>query len=232
MCMGGVRFFMLNGHVSIESKKVERGMIKLGINGDSFNLFTHGGFVQLADAKAKLVFEGPCRIAVNAIIRVIDGELRMGQYTRIGTDAKVICNGADIRIGEFTGITFGCVVMNSGFHYFYDETKQAYHNRSANIVIGAYNWIGNRSTISAGCITKDYTIVCSNSLLNKDYTKIDGEHPMLGGAPAKLIKTGMKRVFSPRMEVKISEYFNEHPHERLYYSEELEDDAINIRNEM
>lgn len=229
---GRVHLFGLNGKVCFENTPIKRGMVKIGINGDSFNLFNHSGFVQLSSANSILIFEGPCRVSLNAILRVCAGELRLGEFTRIGTDSKIICNGGKVKIGSFTGITFGCVVMNSGFHYFYDEIKHGYHNRTKNIEIGSYNWIGNRSTISGGCKTKDYSIICSNSLLNKDYTQIEGEHVLLGGIPARLLKVGMKRVFSPQCELEISKYFNQHPEHTFFQRDEIPDKPKELIKEM
>lgn len=43
-----------------------------------FSLFDHTGYVQLGSEKSILVFEGSCRIALNAKIRVQSGILRIG----------------------------------------------------------------------------------------------------------------------------------------------------------
>lgn len=44
---GRVRFFGLNGQIFFEHTEIRRGMVKIGINGDSFSLFDHTGYVQL-----------------------------------------------------------------------------------------------------------------------------------------------------------------------------------------
>lgn len=85
--------------------------------------------------------------------------------------------------------------MNSGFHYMYNSSKKVIGRCTNPIEIGAYNWIGNRSTIFGGCQTKDFTIVAARSLVNKDFTKEKGEFMMLAGLPTKLVATGIKRVF-------------------------------------
>ncbi len=228
---GKVRLFMLNGTVCFENTSIKRGMVKIGINGDSFSLFDHSGFISLASSDSKLIFEGPARIALNAKIRVIKGELRLGKFVRIGSDARVICNGGNIDIGAFTGITFGCTVMNSSFHYTYDENKHCYRNRTSPIYIGAYNWIGNQTTILGRCKTKDYTIIGTGSLLNNDYTKDSGTYPMLVGRPAKTVATGIKRVFSPNAEKEITKLFacNSEP---TVYAPEIEDHPENLIIEM
>ena len=54
---------------------------------------------------------------------------------------------------------------------------------------------------------------------------------MLGGAPAKVIGCGFKRVFSPHYENTIIHWFNEHPRENFYYVEQFSDDIDDIKFE-
>ncbi len=229
---GRVRFFGLNGKILFENTEIKSGMVKIGINGDSFSLFDHTGYVQLGSKTSILIFEGACRIALNAKIRVQSGTLRIGDGVRIGTDSKIICNGSWVTIGKYTGITFGCTLMNSSFHYTYDTVKKCYCNRSFPIVIGAYNWIGNQTTILSKCKTKDFSIVGTGSLLNRDYTKEDGEYPLLAGRPAKLIRLGVKRVFSPYTEQKIAKLFEEYPNINSIVCNEISDNTNEIKIEM
>lgn len=230
---GKVRFFMLNGSISISDCAIKRGMVKIGVNGDSFSLSDGSGFIQLASPTARIEFQGPCRIALNSKIRVADGILQFGKYSRIGTGSKIICNGGRISIGAFTGITFGCTMMNSSFHYTYDLQLGAYRNRTKNIVIGERNWIGNQTTILGGTLTKNDTIVGTGSLLNRDYTRLDGEYPMIAGRPAKLLRLGVKRVFAPDNEVRISKLFdNEKSDSEIVLSPEFPDDPGKLIVEM
>lgn len=226
-----VRMLGLNGKVCFENTTIKTGMVKIGVNGDSFALFDHSGFILLGSKSSKIVFEGPTRIALNTVIRVPDGELRFGKYTRIGTGSKVICNGSNIYIGAYTGITFGCTIMNSSFHYTYDSNRQGYRVRTMPIYIGAYNWIGNQTTVLSGSHTKDYTIVGTGSLLNRDYSQLDGEYQTLAGRPAKIVNLGIKRVFSPRVEVRVNELFHNNS-ANFILSEEFEDHPENLIEEM
>jgi acetyltransferase-like isoleucine patch superfamily enzyme len=228
---GRVRLFELNGCVKFENTEIKRGMVKIGVNGDSFTLFDHTGYVQLGSESSILIFEGPCRIALNVKIRVQSGTLRLGNCSRIGSDSKVICNGGRVSIGAFSGITFGCTIMNSSFHYTYDIVNKCYRNRSAVIEIGCRNWIGNQTTILGKCRTKDDTTVGAGSLINRDYSQLDGAFPLLAGRPAKLIHLGIKRVFSPVVEAKVSELFNVSHADTLPY-EQIQDCPEDIIAEM
>ena len=228
---GKVRFFMLNGKVRFENTTIKRGMVKIGVNGDSFSLFDHTGYIQLGSRDSEIIFEGPCRIALNAKIRVTGGSLRFGEYARIGTDTKVICNGGKISIGAFSGITFGCTIMNSSFHYTYDMQRQGYCNRTSTIELGKRNWIGNQTTILGKTKTKDDTIVGTGSLLNKDYSEYPQEYQLLGGRPAKIVRGGIKRVFSPKTEMRVNSLFKDN-NEPFVASSEFFDDPTSIIIEM
>jgi len=227
---GGVRFLGLNGKVVIESDNIKTGMIGIGKNFESFSLFDHSGFILLGSNRSRIVFEGPASIGINSKIRVPDGELRLGKYAFIGSNVRIVCNGESIIIGEYTRIAFETVIMNSGFHYVYNMNKHTTARHTRPITIGAYNWIGNRSSVSSGARTKDHTIICAGSLVNKDFTSIDGNNMMLGGSPAKLIATGMCRIFSPAVDERLSEYFRQNPNTD-FYEGILFDNAEDIKKE-
>lgn len=223
---GKVRLFILSGKVEFKSKTY-RGMIKYGKNTESFTLFDHSGFLQI-NPNCVIIFEGPAEIGINSKIRLVDSNLTIGKNAFIASGVRIIGNGADIKIGDNCRIAFETVIMNSSFHYMYNTNRHGYSRCSNPIIIGSKNWIGNRSTISGGTVTKDSTIVASGSLLNRNYTKFDGDYQLLGGTPAKVITTGVKRVFSPKCHQKISEWFKNNPNERFYDTNELPDDIKDL----
>lgn len=228
---GKVRLFMLNGQIILATEDIKRGMIKIGRNTDSFSLFDHSGFISLGSKNSRIIFDGPASISLNSKIRVPAGTLHFGEYVYIGASNRIICNGEYIKIGRYTRIAFESTIMNSGFHHVYNENKQNIVKTTRPITIGEFCWIGNRSSITAGAKLKDYSIVCSNSLINKDFSYTDGENQMLGGAPAKLIGMGFHRVFSPILEEKIERWFKEHPSEIIYHLENFKDDTKHLNAE-
>lgn len=228
---GKVRLWGLNGEVSFENTFIKRGMVKIGINADSFSSFDHSGFVQLGSNNSKIVFEGPASISVNSKVRVVAGELRLGKYAYVGEGVRIVCNGSFIHIGAYSRIAFETVIMNSGFHHVYNSNKKSITRTTRPIHIGKYSWIGNRSNIAAGATIKDFTIVCAGSLINRDFSALEGDNPMLGGSPAKVICCGMHRIFSPKLEVEVMKWFNEHPTEDTYYLEQFNDNLTDINSE-
>lgn len=230
---GRVRFFMLNGSVEFKNTEIKRGMVKIGINGDSFNLSDGSGFVSLASTESKIIFNGPARIAVNSKIRVVaDGILTLGKNVRIGTGAAVICNGGRIGIGDYTGITWGCVVMNSSFHNVYDSNKGGYVKPTKDIHIGSFCWIGNRSTVYAGAYVPNYTICAATSYVNKNFKELEGIKNLLAGTPAKKIGEGQSRVFSPHLELELYNWFKNNPQTNILITAEKFDDFSAISTEI
>ena len=70
---------------------------------------------------------------------------------------------------------------------------------SAPIVIGNYNFISNRVTILSKTILPNFCTVASNSLCTKDYSSLN-ENSLIGGVPAKLIKSNISRDWEGEKE--------------------------------
>lgn len=222
---------MLNGKVEFRDCSITRGMVKIGKVSDCFNLNDKSGFISLASFDSVLIFYGKATFGANIKIRIVCGEIRIGNEAFFGSNIRLIANGADITIGAHSRIAFETNIINSGFHYVYNSKKGCYANCNRSIVIGEYNWIGNRSNITAGAVTIGYTIVCSNSLVGKDYSHIEEDFPMLAGMPAKVIASGMKRVFSPITHIAIDKFFQSHPNLKEYSTTELEDNIESLSKE-
>lgn len=225
----GHRLFILEGKVQIQGP-IYKGMIQIGKNTESFSMCDHSGFIQINEG-CNLIFQGPAKLGVNTKLRLVSSDVTFGKNVFIGTGVRVIANGSYIKIGEGSRIAFESVIMNSSFHFTYNETKSGYSQMSNPIIIGDFNWIGNRSSISGNAHSKDFTIVCAGSLVNKDFTSIDGEYPMLGGQPAKLITNGIKRVFSPVIHNQVSKWFEENPGEKFWQTQELFDNLSDLKKE-
>lgn len=228
---GRIRFYMLNGSVEFQNCDISRGMVKIGKISDCFSLQDRSGFISIATKNSKLIFQGKAKIGINPKIRVLAGNIIFGEEAFFGSNIRLVANGADILIGAHSRIAFETNIVNSSFHYIYNTQKGSYGRCNRSIAIGEFNWIGNRSTVSAGAKTKDFTIVCSNSLVGKDYSTIIEENPMIAGAPAKLIASGMKRVFSPATHIYIDKYFKTNPQVNEYRVDELIDDISKLSAE-
>lgn len=227
---GKVRFPNLAGYVEFKDCEVKRGMIKIGKQ-DPFSVNSGQGFIGIAP-KGKIIFHGPANISTNVSLRILgSGELNIGKFILLGSGVKIICNGGIITIGDYTRIAFNTNIINSSFHSIIELDTGKICNHIRPIKIGEKTWIGNNSSIAGGSRLKSATIVGAGSFVNKDFTKLEQENQLIGGRPAKLIKSGYRRIFNPNMEEKIIRYFMENPNDTTLIVEDFEDDMHEIEKE-
>lgn len=199
-----VRSFSLSGGVIFKNTYVKTGIVKINKNIESFSLPNYSEFILLGRTKDKIVFEGPASTALNCKLRVAIGELHFGKYAYMGSSVRLIYNGSEIHIGKYSKIAFDAVMMDSGLHYMYNNSKKVIGHYTNPIEIGACNWIGDQSAIFGGRQTKDFTAVATRNLINRDSMKEKDRFTILAGLPTRLAVTGIRRVFSPRYDQKIS----------------------------
>lgn len=212
---GPVNLYWLKGKIEIKSNKIYRGMIKLGRNYEYFNGSDGSSFIYMSP-KSTIIFNGPCAIGNNYKIRVeTNAILEFGEYNFFGSSIKFICTDK-IKIGHYTRCAYESQIIDTNSHFVYNEKNNKVARKKGSIEIGDFNWIGNRTTITKGTKTKEGTIVCANSTLNKDFTKLEENHQMLGGIPAKLITSGLKRIFSTKIDKQIEQYFSSNKDEEFY----------------
>lgn len=220
---GPVKFFWLKGKVVIRASEIFRGMITLGKNNEFFDGDDGSAFVYMSE-NSTIIFNGPCALGNNYNLRVgVNATLELGAYTFFGASVKIIC-AEHIRVGDYTRIAYESQLVDTNSHYVYNEKTGSAAPKQGSIEIGRANWIGNRATINKGAHTKDMTIVSANSMLNKDYTRLPEENQMLGGTPAKLITSGLHRIFSTSIDKVIDQhYIIEKSTQPYIFSKPLED---------
>lgn len=191
---GNVKIYSLKGSMQIKGP-IKRGMIKMG----------YPDYGAVIEARAlclrnygKIVFNGPTQIVNGVALNIVGGLLNLGENIMFGEKVRIVCSKY-IEIGEGTRIAHESQIIDTNFHYIIDITKGVTTYPRGGIVIGKWSWVGNRTTIQKGTILPDYTIVGSNSLLNKNYSDVP-HFSLLAGMPAKLIKTGLRRVFNIESE--------------------------------
>lgn len=173
----------------------------------------------------KIIFHGPCLIPTANKINVFKPAI-----LELGTNCKIMhyCNitaHKKVVVGANTWITHRCQILDSNFHFMADFNKKTISKYSKPICIGKSCWICNSSTITAGAVVPDYTIVASNSLVNKDFSNIPPES-IIGGIPAKYIASGFRRVNNPKLENEIWDFFMEHPDKDIFPIEENFDHSM------
>jgi serine acetyltransferase len=77
--------------------------------------------------------------------------------------------------------------------------------RNAPVIIENNVWVANGVSVMKGTYLPAYTVVASNSLVNKNFKEM-GEHCMIGGIPAKYITNGVERLLL--LDGEIDKLFN------------------------
>jgi len=185
----------LKGSIKILAP-VRTGMIQFNNLNDEFLGHHHWRRIEIY---GEVVFTGKIDFGVGSILFVRKcGKITFGDNVMISGKARILCED-NIVIGNNVRLTHECQLMDTNFHYVRNVINGSVEKCTKPVRIGNNNWIGNRTTIMKGTITPDYTIVGSNSLLNKDYSSL-GAHSLLGGLPAKKISEGFERIFDEEIE--------------------------------
>lgn len=205
----------LSGNVSI-SEPVRFGLIKIGTFNTDF--FSWNGSRMMFNIKGKINFKGRSQIGSGCSIVVDEGaELHIGNDVSIGSNCKIICRNL-INIGCNSRIAWESQILDTNFHFIKNIEDGSVSRRENKVIIGNNNWFGNRSSIMPGTITNDFFIAASNSLCNKDYTNLP-KYSLVGGSPAKLLKTNVVRVLD-REEKEIAELFKKSDDRVIYVNPE------------
>lgn len=180
----------INGSIEIQGKKY-LGKIRIGKNTDLFTSSRNSILI----INGSIVFEGSF-LASNGVTIVIDkyALLEIGDVVSLGGGAKIRCCN-HIKIGTGTGIVEECQVFDSNFHNMMDINTNIVYPANGEIIIQDFCWIGNRTTISKGTRLPDFTIVASNSLVNKDFITHNEPYIVIGGIPAKMISKNKARIY-------------------------------------
>lgn len=203
---GKVDFYFLLGKVKITDVPIRKGLIKLGMNKEFLGT-SKGASLVILGRNSTLHFKGSCEISSNFLLRLGDmSTLTIGDGCFFGNSVKVICIN-QISIGKWTRIAFESQLIDSDFHYTFNIDQQVVKPREKKIIIGDYNWIGNRTTISKGTYTKPFTIVAASAILNKNYSSIDEQFPVLAGQPAKLVAKNIRRIYDLSIEGSLVDHF-------------------------
>lgn len=209
---GWPKFFSLLGEMECKCK-CRMGMIKF--NSTNVGGPDHPGLDSVIDNWGKVIFYGPCTIHTGVKISVRRfATLELGPNVHIMPNC-IVSVWDYVHIGENTRVSHRCQIMDSNYHYIADVEKRIVRRRNLPIYIGDSVWICNSATISAGSRIPSFTIVASHSLVNKDLSDVS-EGSIIGGSPAKLIKSHNRRIFNYQLECLVDSYFRTHPQNSVY----------------
>jgi acetyltransferase-like isoleucine patch superfamily enzyme len=124
-------------------------------------------------------------IECSGVIRNLGESLVIGNYVGISQNCFIAVRG-NIYIGDHTLIGPSVSIFSEN-HNFSDVNKHIIEQGEtrSDVWIGKDVWIGTRCTILSGVTIGDYAIVAAGSVVTKDVPP----YAIVGGAPAKIIKT-------------------------------------------
>lgn len=201
---GRPRLMTLCGKFRIDGK-IESGMIRFNyVNlGSPSNM----GVQSELNNSGTIVFKGSAKIRTgNRIVVGYGGVLEFGDKVIMGDMINIGCFKS-IKIGDNVRIAHRSQIFDCNYHYVANFNKKIVPPITRPVEIGSHCWICNTSSISAGTKLPPYTIVSTNSLVNKNFSEIP-EKSIIGGVPAKLIASGFQLVNNLNKEMEISRYYS------------------------
>lgn len=200
---GRPKFYNLSGSIIIEGK-TRFGMIKFNRTISGAPSFM--GVNSEINNRGKIIFKGCGLIGCGTKICVGYGaRLEIGDKFKITDFVNLGCY-AEIIIGNQSWIVHRCQIFDSNYHYVADLKRREVPDYRKRIIIGNNCWVCNSSTICGGTMLPDYTIVGSNSLVNKDFSTVP-PNSLIAGIPARFIKDGLVKINNQCLIDQIDRYF-------------------------
>jgi len=218
---GKNKIFSLAGKCYINAP-IKYGMIRLGAARKEIALSSVKTYIRI---NGNIIFNGCFDLNSGGELNIKSGCLEIGDRVLIGEKVKILCTNKII-IGTGCRIAFESQIIDTNFHYVIDTETRTIDRCFGEISIGKYCWIASRCTVFKGTILPNDTIVASNSVLSKDYSAVIQPYSLIGGIPAKFIKSGIRRVFNHQSQVLLVNYFRENIDKEDYIL--LEDIDMNI----
>lgn len=200
---GRPKLFCLSGEMKIEGP-IRFGMIRF--NQTKPLAPSNTGLQSEINNQGLIIFRGKGFIGTgNKIVVAPSRVLELGNDFVISNFCNIACF-CGIRIGEHTRIAHRSQILDTNYHFIANFSRGIVPNRERPICIGKYCWICNTSTVAAGSIIPDFTIIASNSLVNRDFSNIPF-NSIIGGVPAKFIASGFRRVENSYVERVVDNFY-------------------------
>jgi acetyltransferase-like isoleucine patch superfamily enzyme len=185
---GKIKFTSIKGEILIDGK-IRKGMIGFG---QPYELNSvHKGIAEIF-ILGKLTFKGKFQFGKDCFVFVGENATcELGNMASMASNGKIICT-EKIIVGDYARFGSEAQIIDTNFHDLIDTQTREKLGKTAPIFIGNYNFVSNRVSIMKGTQTPDFCTIASNSLCTKDYKNL-GENILIGGIPAKLIRSDISR---------------------------------------
>jgi acetyltransferase-like isoleucine patch superfamily enzyme len=192
---GKVKFTDISGVIEITAP-IRKGMIGFGQPYEMNTL--HKGIAEINNI-GKLVFKGHVQFGKDYFVYIgKDAYCEFGHMASLGSSAKLVVIESVI-LGAFARFGSESQIMDTNFHQMIDTSTGEQYKITKAVFIGNYNYVGTRVSIMPGTQTPNYCTIASNSLCNKDFSKLE-ENVLLAGMPAKLMRRHISRDWKGECE--------------------------------
>jgi acetyltransferase-like isoleucine patch superfamily enzyme len=177
-----VYLYKMKGRVIINAP-IQTGMIKIGFGKVAVTDFKRSRAIW--EIYGDVVFNGKAYLMHGCKLSVMPGaELIFGDDVLVNTECAFVVQ-KKVEMGNNSGISWESLVMDTDFHYIYDEAAQVI-NPPKEVIIGRNVWVGCRCTILKGANIPCGSIIAANSLVTKTLV---GEKNIFGGNPLRVLKS-------------------------------------------
>lgn len=175
--------------IDVPTKNIKFGMLKFGVKNEN-SILTQTG-ISISN-HGKFILKGSGVIGNGTSITIgKSGVLSIGKNFGITGDVSVHCF-EKVEIGSFFSCSWNVSIDDTDHHQLFDVDNNVEMRMTKAIHIGDNVWICQNVTILKGSSLPNWSIVSSNSLVNKSYTT--PPYSVLAGVPAKCIEKKIKRV--------------------------------------
>lgn len=160
--ISGRGFFVLD----VSMRDIKFGMLKFGVKNENSILSKTGICIS---NNGKLVLKGSGVIGNGSSITIgKNGVLTMGKNFGITGDVSIHCFES-VEIGSFFSCSWNVSIDDTDHHQLLDVEKNVKMKETKPIRIGDSVWICQNVTMLKGSSLSDWSIVSSNSLVNKPF---------------------------------------------------------------
>ena len=173
-------------------------------------------------SKSYIEFGDNIRIYSGAsLIASMGGTILIGNDFLINQNSRIYaCN--QMTIGDHCNLGWEVQVMDSDFHFVINTSKKNIEADNKPISIGRNCWIASRTTVMKGSVIPPYSIVCGNSLFNKDFSHMTTKGNLFAGTPATIKATGLYRIFDEKKESLIRQHYKEDKSSTIFIPDDFD----------
>lgn len=173
-------------HGKVQMAAYSTGQVTIGFGGSKGvveNAYSYFGVA----AGATVVFAGKAGISAGSSVRVDKGTLRVGKNFSTNKNCFIACSKG-VTIGNDVTLGWNVNIRDNDGHNIID-VKTSSVSESKPVTIGNHVWLCSYVDVLKGAYIADDNVVAYRSLVTKSFEE---KSTLIGGAPAKIIKTGVR----------------------------------------